>query len=289
MKQPAREEAFAEHRSLLFSLAYRMLGSVADAEDVVQEAWLRWSRAAEAESPRDFLSATVARLCIDHLRSARVRRETYVGSWLPEPLVDVPAEAKDSVARAESLSIAFLHLLERLSAVERAVFLLREVYAYDHAEIARMVGKSEAACRQIAKRARDRIGGGPRRFSASEPEAEEMARRFLEASARPDAAGFLELLDPEVVIWSDSGGKAPAARLPIHGSDRAARFFAGVFRRYTREHLSTVQVNGAPAIVYRPPDGPVRLFAFEIRAGRITAAFVQANPDKLRGLGPAIA
>jgi RNA polymerase sigma-70 factor (ECF subfamily) len=279
------EQAFAQHRPLLFSLAYRMLGSVADAEDMVQEAYLRWRRApADApREPRSYLSAVVTRLSIDHLRSARVRREEYVGPWLPEPLLGTAGdEGADAALLAGSLSTAFLLVLERLSEVERAVFLLREVFSFEYPEVARIVGRSEAACRQLAKRARERLAGGPARFTASPEEAERIAHRFVEACARGDVDGFLPLLAAGAVARSDGGGKAVAARNPILGRERVARFLAGIARHWQHARLEVAAVNGQPGVLVWTPDGALRVITFALREGRIQDVFLMVNPDKLQ-------
>src|SRR5918998_406453 len=202
----ARTDDFERHRPLLFSIAYRMLGSVADAEDVVQEAYLRWQQAPEAEvlSPRSYLSAVVTRLSIDRLRSARVQREEYVGPWLPEPLVSEGTEdVADSIELDESLSMAFLVLLESLNPVERAVFLLREVFNYDYEEISSIVRKSEANCRQIARRARQSVAAHRPRFERSPEQEERLTQRFVETCMSGDMEGLLELLSEDVTLWSD--------------------------------------------------------------------------------------
>jgi RNA polymerase sigma-70 factor (ECF subfamily) len=230
----SRTEVFDGYRPLLFSIAYRMLGGVMDAEDVVQEAYLRWRGASEGEvrSPRAYLSAVVTRLCIDHLRSARVRREEYVGPWLPEPLPTGPGSDDAGPAGLdESLSMAFLVLLESLTPTERAVFLLREVFDYDYAEVSHIVGKSEANCRQIARRARESVAARRPRFEHSPEQQERLMRQFLRACTTGDMPALLELLADDVTLWSDGGGKARAALNPIHGPDRVARFFLGVLQK----------------------------------------------------------
>lgn len=278
-------DVFSEHRSTLFGLAYRMLGSVADADDVVQEAWIRWSQGEGAiGSPRSFLITTVTRLCIDQLRSARIRRETYVGVWLPEPLLTDSTSGEDTALFTESLSMAFLHLLERLSPVERAVFLLKEVFSFPWSDIASMVDKSEAACRQIGSRARRRVGAAPR-HRATREEAVEVAGRFVSACTTGELDGFVELLSEDVVVWSDSGGKAAAARLPVVGSERTARFFRGLASKWQQSRFRMVEVNGGLAVGMLPPDGMVRLIVFELEDGKVTGVFVHANPDKLGALG----
>src|SRR2546426_710935 len=216
-------EAFTELRPLLFSIAYRMVGSAMDAEDLVQEAYLPWQEASDADvrSPRAYLATIVTRLAINHLRSARVQRESYVGPWLPEPLMTehVP-DASGHVELSESLSMAFLVLLERLSPVERAVFLLSKVFAFDYAEIARIVDKSEANCRQICARAKKRVGAPCGRFQASPEHAERLVERFTRATGAGDLDGLLAVLAEDITLWADGGGKVPGAALePIHGAD----------------------------------------------------------------------
>lgn len=284
---PGTEETFSLHRPTLFALAYRMLGTVADAEDIVQEAYLRWSPSgAAAQSPGRFLAAIVTRLCIDHLRSARVRREEYMGTWLPEPLVTGPASGsgEEAAMLADSLSLAFLHLLERLSATERAVFLLREVFAFDTADVATLVGKSEVACRQILTRARSKVGA-PARREAPREEGATLARHFVQAVESGDIGTFLALVSEDVVVWSDAGGKVPAARLPIHGSDRVARFWLGVASKWAGREIVFLEVNGDAGFTLRTADGILRLMSFEIRQGRIASIFIHSNPDKLRRAG----
>ena len=279
-------EHFDLHRPLLFSIAYRMLGSVMDAEDIVQEAFVRWQQAPEAEvrSPKAYLSALVTRLCIDQLRSARTQREEYVGPWLPEPL---PSERASDVAHTavleESLSIAFLVLLESLTPTERAVFLLREVFDYDYDEISHLVGKSEANCRQIAHRAREYVAARRPRFERSPEQEERLTGSFLEACTYGDMEGLLELLAEDIVLWSDGGGKARAALNPIRGSDRVARFFLGILGK-TPPGLVVRQtwVNGQPGITGYYADGqPQSVTTFDIAGERIRAIHILVNPEKL--------
>jgi RNA polymerase sigma-70 factor (ECF subfamily) len=293
MTDPA--ETFAGLRPLLFSIAYRMLGSVSDAEDVVQEAFLRYQRALASgvgvESPKAYLSATVTRLAIDELRSARARRETYVGEWLPEPLVtderaDDPAEATE---RADELSMAFLLVLERLGVVERAVFLLHDVFGYGFGEIAAIVGRSPDACRQLAVRARRRVTEHRPRFEASRREREQLAERFFAAVGEGDVDGLVELLAADAVIHGDGGGKAPQWATPIVGAHRVARLLAGVGRQIAdyKARLEPREVNGQPGAIVRTADGHVvSVFSVEIADGQVQAVRSVINPDKLRHLGP---
>jgi RNA polymerase sigma-70 factor (ECF subfamily) len=284
-------------RPLMFSIAYRMTGSVGDAEDIVQEAVIRTYRAASqgtlVESPKAFVTTTTTRLAIDHLRSARVRRETYVGTWLPEPLVTDPlarAPEPGPAERAEmsdSLSLAFLVLLESLSPVERAVFLLREVFGYDYGEVARAVGKSEPNCRQIFTRARRHIDEGRPRFEASRREGAELTERFLAALGGGDLEGFIELLAPDVVMYGDGGGKAPAARTPVHGRERVARLLRGLIRQAPRwvSELRPAEINGEPGLAAYDHDGKLYgVMAFELLDGQVQAIRSVINPDKLRHL-----
>src|SRR3712207_1369205 len=249
----ARTEDFERYRSLLFSIAYRMLSSATDAEDIVQEAYLRWREAPEAEvrSPKSYLSAVVTRLSIDRLRSARAWREEYVGPWLPEPLVTQGAEeVADSIELDESLSMAFLVLLESLNPVERAVFLLREVFNYDYGEISRIVERSEDNCRQIARRARQSVAARRPRFEHSPEQKERLTERFVEACMSGRMQGLVGLLSEEVTLWSDGGGKVPAAPYPIHGPERVARFLLGVLRTVPPGFSARpVRINGRPGVV----------------------------------------
>jgi len=276
-------EAHEELRPYLFSIAYRMLGSVAEAEDVVQEAFLRYHEAGvEAESPKAYLATVTTRLAIDHLRSARARREVYPGEWLPEPLVD--DDAVRHAETADSLSLAFLHLLEKLSSVERAVFLLREVFDYPYEDIARITGKSEDNCRQILTRARRRVEEGRRRFDVSREERDEVARRFLAAWEEGDTEGLVALLAPDATVYGDGGGKAPSVPVPLVGAERVAKALVGWGRRGLEAGLSyrPALVNGDPGIVFSAPDGrAVWVAAFEIADGVVVAVRSILNPDKL--------
>jgi RNA polymerase sigma-70 factor (TIGR02957 family) len=293
---------YLQFRSLMFSIAYRMTGSVSDAEDIVQEAYLRLTRAlrdgARVASPKAYLATVTTRLAITHLRSARVRREAYVGTWLPEPLVEggldpvAPATAPDPAERAEmsdSLSMAFLVLLESLTPTERAVFLLHEVFGYDYAEIAEITGKSEPNCRQIFTRARHHIDEGKPRFEASRAQRDEVASRFFDAVNGGDLNSLLELLAPDVVVMGDGGGKAQARREPTHGAERVARFLLGLFRRAQKEGLygEPAVVNGQPgAVAYDAEGRVVSVFALDIADGLVQAVRSVVNPDKLQHLGP---
>ncbi|MFY9863056.1 MAG: RNA polymerase sigma-70 factor [Trebonia sp.] len=299
---PDTQGPYQELRPLMFSIAYRMTGSVSDAEDIVQEAFLGLARGLSegtvVESPKAYLATATTRHAINHLRSARVRREAYVGTWLPEPLVaeegrpPQPAAAPDPAERAEladSLSMAFLVMLESLAPVERAVFLLREVFGYDYAEVARIVGKSEQNCRQIFARARQHIGDRRPRFESSRAQGEELARRFFAAAAGGEMDALLELLAPDVVFVGDGGGKALAVKEPVRGQVRVARFVAGLFRRGVELHaeLRPAWVNGQPGGLALDPDGRViSVFTLDIADGTVQAIRSVVNPDKLVHLGP---
>ena len=286
----SRAEDFNLHRPLLFSIAYRMLGSVAEAEDMVQEAYLRWRGAPEVEvrSPKAYLSAVVTRLCIDHLRSARVKREEYVGPWLPEPLLAEPApDVAGTVALDESLSMAFLVLLESLTPTERAVFLLREVFDYDYTEVSRIVHKSEANCRQIARRARRSVAARRPRFERSRDQEERLTRRFVEACSGGDMDGLLELLSEEITLWSDGGGKVRAALNPIYGPGRVARFLLGILGKVPPGFVVHREwINGEPGLVGYVEDHPMSVVTLGIAEGRIQAVRIVVNPEKLRTIPP---
>jgi len=284
------------HRPLLFSIAYRMLGSVAEAEDIVQEAFLRFHRAQEEgvtiEAPKAYLASVATRLAIDHLRSARVRRESYVGSWLPEPIVTEKEPAMErNLELAESLSMAFLVVLEALSPVERAVFLLREVFDYGYDEIASIVEKTEENCRQIFTRAKRHLEAGRPRFEPSSEEHAALARRFFAACEDGRLDDLVALLAEDATFHGDGGGKATATVNPILGRDRVGRLMASLFarRRPLGIHARAVEVNGEPGILFL--DGEDRLIsvmAVEIRDGAVRAIRTVVNPDKLGHLGFAL-
>lgn len=278
---------FEAYRPMMFSIAYRMLGSAMEADDIVQEAYLRY-QAAEPEriqSPPAFLSTVVTRLCLDQLKSARAKRETYIGPWLPEPLPtgSFAASAAQSIDD-ESLSMAFMILLESLSPLERAVFLLREVFDYEYAEIAEIVGREEAACRQLFSRAKKHLAENRPRFRSSPQEHREILTRFLRAIQVGELEGLMSLLAEEVTSVSDGGGKAHAATRPLHGRERVARFFLGIRRFAPSEgvDVSIEEVNGEPAIILRRISGvPIAVLTVEIDDGVIRALRNILNPDKL--------
>ena len=275
---------FEAHRPLLFSIAYRMLGSASEAEDVIQDAWVRAREAEDADvrSTRAYLTTIVTRLCIDRLRSAERTRMEYPGPWLPEPLAEANQE---SAELASSLTTAFLVLLERLAPTERAVFLLREVFELGFDEIARSVGKSEANTRQILTRARGRLRESRPRFTASRRESEEIVRRFRHAYATGDVEELLVVLHTDATLVADGGGKAPAAIHPVLGADRIAKFVVGLAgkMRWSESDFQLVTVNGAPGLLMRHPIAGSGTYSFDIADGRIRAIYVVRNPDKLRG------
>jgi RNA polymerase sigma-70 factor (ECF subfamily) len=286
-----KAEEFEELRPLLFAIAYRILGSVAEAEDAVQETWLRFeSTPTEATSTKAFLSAVVTRISIDVLRSARVRREEYVGQWLPEPLLTDPyQDPARSAELADSLSMAALLLLERLSPLERAVFVLRDVFGFDFPEIASAVGRSEAASRQLAVRARRHMDDGRPRFEADRRERDELAARFFEAVRDGDVDGLKELLAADVQMVGDGGGKAPAFAKAVSGANNVARVLSSAFPLLAAIDVSVEQreVNGQPGAVLRDRDHKVLgTLTLDVLGGRIQTIRGVTSPDKLAHLGP---
>ena len=287
----SRPEEFEELRPLLFAIAYRILGSVTEAEDAVQETWLRYAASpAQPASAKAFLSAVVTRISIDVLRSARVRREEYVGPWFPEPLLTDPYEdPARSVELADSLSMAALLLLERLSPLERAVFVLREVFGFGFPQIATAVGRSEAACRQLAVRARRHVDAGRPRFEADRGEQQKLAARFFAALGEGDVDGLRELLAADVQLVGDSGGKTPALARSIVGAEKVARVLASTFPWLIRIDvtLEPREVNGQPGAIYRDRDNKVLFtLALDVLDGRIQTIRSVQNPDKLGHVGP---
>jgi RNA polymerase sigma-70 factor (ECF subfamily) len=280
-------EAFEAERSRLTAIAYRMLGSAADAEDVVQEAYLRWrdrnDRAVSSVS--SYLTTVVVRLCIDELRSARVRRESYVGPWLPEPLLIDEAEPGAAAELADSLSLAFLVLLEELAPVERAAFLLHDVFDYGYGEIAGMLGREEPTCRQLVSRARRRVGERRHRFDADSQVGRELAARFLAACAGGDLSGLMSLVSEDVVLWTDGGGKVKAARRPIHGASMVARFLIAIAKEIPEGVVfREAVVNGEPGYLFVENDVVTTTVSFDIADGQIVGVTAVLNPEKLRGL-----
>src|SRR5262245_13039113 len=288
------EEEFDELRPSAFAIAYRMLGSVSEAEDVVQEGFLRLHRAREGgeriESPRAYLSTVISRLSLDHLRSARVRREMYVGEWLPEPLLaSVDEDPARKVEMADSLSLAFLVLLESLSPEQRAAFLLHEVFDEPYDRIAEIVGTSEQNARQLAARARRHVEERRPRFEASREQREELASRFFAAAEEGDLRGLEELLAHDVVFRGDGGGKAPAAARAIHGRARVARSLTAGLGALGRFGITwrRQEVNGQPGALFLDrEDRLIAVMALDVAEGQIQGVSSIVNPDKLRHLGP---
>ena len=308
-------DVYSQLRPLMFAIAYRMLGTASEAEDVVQEAFLRYYRAVSErrgeagagpeagetpetriDSPKAYLSAVTTRLCIDYLRSARVRREAYPGEWLPEPLLTddlrtgtTGSDPASLAEQADSLSMAFLLLLERLSPVERAVFLLHDVFSYDYDEIARIVGKSEDNCRQLAVRARRHVGEHRPRFEASRRKREELAARFFSAVGGGDLDGLVAMLAADAVVYGDSGGTSPSWPRPIVGRDHVVRLLLGIAQQIRQAGISIhpAEVNGQPGARLLAPDGHlVSVFVLDIVDGQVQTVRSVINPDKLRHLGP---
>ena len=283
-------EVFDRNRPLLFSISYRMLGSVMEAEDVVQEAYVRWQGTEDEEvrSPSAYLSTVVTRLCIDRLRSAQARREQYVGPWLPEPLLEEQSlgTADLDADLDDSLSMAFLVLLESLTPVERAVFLLREVFGYEYAEVGSLVGKSEANCRQISRRARQSVAARRPRFESSPEQEERLTEGFLHASLEGDMKALLELLSEDVTLYSDGGGKTRAALNPIYGANKVARFLAGILGKIPPDFaVRKARVNGRPGFVSYLGDGsPQSVVTFDVLEGRVKTIRLVVNPEKLENV-----
>ncbi|MGH3645633.1 MAG: RNA polymerase sigma-70 factor [Micromonosporaceae bacterium] len=285
-----RIEEFEALRPLLFSIAYRILGSVSEAEDAVQETWLRYQATpTQPTSPRAFLAAVVTRISIDVLRSARVRREQYVGEWFPEPLLDDPYQDPERSAElADSVSMAALLLLERLSPLERAVFVLREVFGFGFGEVASAVGRSEAACRQLAVRARRHMDAGRPRFDADRRERDELASRFFDALREGDVAGLRELLAADVQMVGDGGGKAPQFANAIVGADNVARLLGAMFPWLVRIDVTVEphEVNGQPgAILHDRDDNVINTLTLDVLDGQIQTIRLVLNPDKLGHVG----
>jgi RNA polymerase sigma-70 factor (ECF subfamily) len=288
------EPEVSAYRPLAFAIAYRMVGSVAETEDIVQEAFLRLHRARQegvvVESPKAYLAALTTRLAIDHLRSARVRRESYVGPWLPEPVVQEGEPAMDrQIEAAESVSMAFMLMLEALSPVERAVFLLREVFEYTYEEVGQIVEKSEENCRQIFARAKRHIDAGRRRFEASPEKRDEIARQFFAASERGDLDGLVRLLAADAAFYGDGGGKAAAFPRPVKGADRVARLLAGLFAKFDTIGIRFVRalVNGQPGAKFVDASGRVvAVWSLETADGQVQCVRSVVNPEKLGHLGP---
>jgi RNA polymerase sigma-70 factor, ECF subfamily len=293
-----RSEAhYEEFRPLLFSIAYRMISSVSEAEDIVQEAFLRIHRAeaegTRIESPKAYLSAVTTRLSIDHLKSARVRREQYFGPWLPEPLLtdDSAPDAAAHAETADSLSMAFLVLLESLTPVERAVFLLREVFDYGYEEIARIVDRTEDNCRQLFVRAQRHVNEGRPRFEASRKQRDEFVERFFAAAERGDLAALEEMLAADVVVYGDGGGKAPSWPKPIYGRERVAMLIAGMMKQSREFGLTqrAAHINGQPGVMFLDDEDRIgAVMSVDVADGLVQTIRGVTNPDKLKHLGPVL-
>jgi RNA polymerase sigma-70 factor (TIGR02957 family) len=289
----ARLEAFDRHRRLLFTVAYQMLGSIADAEDTVQDAWLRWSAAdrGDVDDPRAYLVRITSRLALDRLGAARARRETYVGPWLPEPLLTERAPDPGEAAElGERVSLALLVVLETLSPLERAVFVLREVFGMPAAEVGAVLDRSEAAVRQLAHRARHHVEARRPRFDADRRAQREVTERFFAAVAGGDVDALVAVLSPGVVLLTDGGGHVQAARRPITGPDKVARFLAGVaakgLAQFPDLRMVVTDVNGTPAIAGWSGADPFGVVSLVVADGRVEQVLVVLNPEKLAGLTP---
>ena len=279
--------SFLEHRSLLFAIAYRMLGSVADAEDAVQETYLRLRRTAqlgeEIRSPKAWMTTTISRICLDQLGSARVKREQYIGPWLPEPLAGVTPDVAETVADFDSLSLAFLVLLESLSPKERAVFLLHDVFGYDFASIGEIVGETDAYCRQLGKRARARIAERRPRFEADRIQQERLTAEFMRAVSTGDMPGLIATLTDDVTLFSDGGGKVNAARKPVAGRDKVALFLTNLVRLAPVGTSFRIEpINGQAGIVTLIAGVVRNVVTFDFTDSAIRAIYIIVNPDKLR-------
>lgn len=284
------QSVFDTDRPLMFSIAYRMLGSASEAEDVVQDAWLRYSQAdaATIRSPRAFATTIVTRLCLDRLKSARATREEYIGPWLPEPVLTSAAAGPEAILqRSESVTLAFLVLLERLSPEERAVFLLKDVFEYEHAEIAEMLGLTPENSRQLLHRAKARLAEGRPRLSGTAESRRAVAERFSRAFAQGDGSALASLLASDIGMWSDGGGKASAARRPLLGHDQVLNFLVGLHRAADKAGLIDAislrvdEVNVEPALIIRVKSRLESVFVFTVDGDSISAIRVVRNPDKL--------
>jgi len=288
---PAVLEPFERVRPRLQAIAYRMLGSVQDAEDLVQETFLRWYQAdrSAVEDPGRWLRTVCVRLSIDATRAAYRKRETYVGPWLPEPVLGDPGP--DTAELAESLGTAFLLLLERLSPTERAAFLLHDVFGYGYEDLANTLGKSESACRQVVSRARKRVADRKPRFTAARARAEELLERFLAATRSGDLESLKTLLTEDAELWSDGGGKVPSALNVLHGPERIGRFLIGLTAKFG--HLVVAEpaiVNGGPGVVFLADDAIDSVTGVDLSAdGRVDRVYIVRNPEKLRYLSATLA
>jgi RNA polymerase sigma-70 factor (ECF subfamily) len=282
--------AFESHRAYLTGLAYRMLGSFAEAQDAVQDAYLRWHRAdrGAVANTQAYLTRVISRLCLDRLKSAQAQRETYVGPWLPEPVLGVENFTAEAASEyADDLSTAFLLALERLTPLERVVFILHDVFDLEFGEIASLTSRSEVACRQLASRARRHVRDARPRSTVSRDVEERLLTAFLAASKTGDPANLAELLAEDAALYSDGGGKASAARNVLHGRERVSRFITGIFRKFRNSNSASVtlaRINGMPGVITRYRDGSLDTTTLEIRGEEVINVFVTRNPDKLRHL-----
>jgi RNA polymerase sigma-70 factor (ECF subfamily) len=286
-------EPFLQYRPLLFSIAYRMLGTVADAEDAVQETYLRWRRTRDAgediRSPKAWLTTAISRICLDSLGSARVKREQYVGPWLPEPMAGITPDIAETAADADSLSLAFLVLLESLSPKERAVFLLHDVFGYDFAAVGQIVGESDVYCRQLAKRARAHVADRRPRFAADAEQHRQLTAEFMRAVSDGDMPGLIATLTEDVTIYSDGGGKVNAARKPVVGRDKVVLFLTNLMRltpEGTQFRLETI--NGQPGVVTLIDGRVANVVSFEFTEAGIGTIYIVVNPDKLGPVAAAL-
>jgi RNA polymerase sigma-70 factor (ECF subfamily) len=281
-------EVFNQYRPLLFAIAYRMLGSAMDAEDMVQETFLRWQQRPEVKikAPKAYLTTIITRLCLDYLSLARVQREAYVGQWLPEPLLSEPAlDVADEVALVDSLSMAFLVLLENLSPAERAVYLLHEIFDYDYTEIAQIVGKREDNCRQMVHRARQHITARRPRYDSSPEQQERLTVEFIQLCSTGDMQGLMALLSEDIVLRSDGGGKVQAALQPIRGLKQVATLLVSIFRKApVGVSLKLARINGQPGFLSYLDNQPYAVVTLDIRENQIQGIYAVVNPEKLQGL-----
>jgi RNA polymerase sigma-70 factor (TIGR02957 family) len=284
---PEASDPFTEHRRLLFGTAYRMLGSVTDAEDVLQDAWLAWHQAdrGNVTHPKAYLVRVVTNLSLNRLTSARAVREKYVGPWLPEPLLTAPDVAED-LERADTVSTALLVVLETLTPVERAVFVLREAFGYAHAEIAGILERPEPTVRQIAHRAHRHVAERRPRFDTDQEQREQVTARFLAACAGGDLNAVMSLLAPDVTCWADGGGKVTASRRPLYGGDHVARWLLGVMAKpsVSGAGMEPVVINGELSLLITMGGHRIGALTYDLAGGRVASLRVQVNPDKLRGL-----
>lgn len=284
----AAGDPFVADRGLLFTVAYEILGTVSDAEDVVQEAWVRWRAAGTAtvEHPRAYATRIVARVALNRLRAVARRRETYVGPWLPEPVLTAP-DVADEVARGDEVSTAMLVVLETLSPAERTVFVLREIFDLPVAEVAQVVERSEAAVRQLAHRAREHVRARQPRYETDHDRHRAVTAAFRTACEEGDLAALVRLLDPAVQLVSDGGGVVSAARRPVVGAGNVARFLLGLARRYPEVDVAEVDFNGEPGLVVTAAGEPLSTLQLGVRAGRIERIWLMRNPDKLTAVSAA--